>query len=244
MHRTNLWIPLALLLGACSSTMAPRTLPAAPTRVQAPPYVTSVAQAPRPFVFRFGIGDELAIDVWEEKDISTTLRVLPDGTISPPLLGTVHIVGRSIDETRGVLIQRYREYLKEPLVSVRVTAIHSDRVFVLGEVREPQAVALTGPTTLLAAIAQAGGFEEEFANKSEVRIIRKGVDGRPLVSVVNVDAVLAACAPDPSMARGDVVFVPARGVTDWSRSLGQALAPFSVALGAAGSTAAIVSASN
>ena len=113
-------------------------------------------------------------------------------------------------------------------------------MFVLGEVKEPQAVSLVGPTTLAQTIAQAGGFEEEFANKAEVRIVRKGQGDQPYVTVVNLDAVLAGRAEDPPMRRGDVVWVPARGVTNWNRSLGQALAPFAVALGAAGSVGGIV----
>ena len=152
--------------------------------------------------------------------------------------------GRTIDETRQVLIERYKEYFKEPLVSVRVTSIHSDRVFVLGEVQDPAAFELVGPTTLTQAIAQAGGFEEEFANKSEVRIVRKGPDDQPYVQVVNLDAVLAGRAEDPSMRRGDVVWVPARGVTNFNRDLGQALAPFSIALGVVGASAAIITAAN
>ena len=248
MTRYRCWILpcLALALVACRSGMPPKTLPQATAQGAAgrpcPP--TSAAQAPRPFVYRLGIGDELSVSIWQEKDVAAEQRVLPDGTISPPMLGTVHVAGRTLDEARGMLIERYKEYFKEPLVSLRVTAIHSDRVFVLGEVKEPQAVDLVGPTTLAQTIAQAGGFEEEFANKSEVRIVRKGRDGQPYVVVVNLDAVLAGRCEDPQMGRGDVVWVPARGVTNWNRSLGQALAPFAVALGAAGSTAAIVTASN
>lgn len=238
-HRPTILVPALLLLAACSGEQPPRTLPAG----AAPPAaVTSVAQAPKPFVYRLGVGDEVSVGIWQEKDVTATQRVLPDGTISPPLLGTVHVVGRTLDEARGILIQRYREYFKEPLVSLRVTAIYTDRVFVVGEVGEPQAVELLGPTTLVQAIAQAKGFDEETAEKGQVRIIRKGPDDQPYVTVVNANAILAGRAPDPPMARGDIVFVPARGVTNWSRTLGQALEPFAVALGAAGSTAAVLTA--
>lgn len=238
-HRLAFPVAALLLLAACSADLPPRTQPAGGAQ---PPRPTSVAQAPKPFVYRLGIGDEVSVGIWQEKDIAATQRVLPDGTISPPLLDTVHVAGRSLDEARGILIERYREYFKEPLVSLRVTAIHSDRIFVVGEVGAPQAVPLVGPTTLVQAIAQAGGFEEEFADKSLVRLIRKGADDQPYVTVVDVNRVLAGRAEDPPMGRGDIVFVPARGVTNWSRTLGQALEPFAVALGAAGSTAAVLTA--
>jgi len=246
-RRIHLWLfpLLALAVAACTSGMPPRTLPQADqTAAGRPCPPTSVAQAPKPFVYRLGIGDELSVSIWQEKDVSADQRVLPDGTISPPMLATVYVAGRTIDETRQVLIERYKEYFKEPLVSVRVTSIHSDRVFVLGEVQDPAAVELVGPTTLTQSIAQAGGFEEEFANKSEVRIVRKGPGDQPYVQVVNLDAVLAGRAEDPSMRRGDVVWVPARGVTNFNRDLGQALAPFSIALGVVGASAAIITAAN
>jgi len=212
-------------------------LPPAPDLEAAAP---APQPAARPFTYRLGIGDELTISVWQETSIASPQRVLPDGTISPPLLGTMYVAGRTIDETRDMLIEQYKEYYKQPLVSINVTAIHSDRIFVVGEVTTPQAVPLTGPTTLLQAIAQAGGFQNEFAEKTRVRIIRKGPGDQPVVTCVNAAAVLAGRVPDPAMSRGDIVFVPARGVTRWDRTLGQILAPFSVALGAAGSTAAIV----
>ena len=257
---------LLLALVACNSGMTPKTaqqpLPAYGGGYTTPyasaygtGYGTQSARAPqvpqagpavefdrplRPMEYRFAVGDELVVDVWKEPDLTTELRVLTDGTIAPQLVGSVNVRGRSIDETNQMLRDRYKEYIKDPVVSVRVTAIHSDRVFVLGEVRTPQAVSITGPTSMVAAISQAGGFIEEYADKQRVRVIRPGPDGQPLVHVVNLAAVLAARAPDPQMQRGDVIWVPAQGVTNWNRGLGQALAPFSVALGAAGSTAAII----
>ena len=146
-HRCWILPCLALALVACQSGMPPKTLPQATAQGAqgrpCPP--TSVAQAPKPFVYRLGIGDEITVSIWQEKDVTAAQRVLPDGTISPPMLSTLHVAGRTLDEARGMLIERYKEYFKEPLVSVRVTAIHSDRVFVLGEVKTPQAVPLVGP---------------------------------------------------------------------------------------------------
>ncbi len=246
MRAPSLGLALVLFLTACSGggqRTAQQPYPAA-SGAPAPaatPAFTSIAQAPRPVVFRFGLGDELELGVWQEDDLSGTQRVLPDGTISPALVGTVHVVGRTIDETREILRRRYLEYLKDPQVSVKVTAIHSDRIFVLGEVNEAQAVEMKGPTTLLSAIAQADGFNEETAEKKRVQLIRTGPDGRPGLTCIDTCLLLSGRSPDIPLQRGDVVFVPARGVTNWNRSLGQALAPFAVALGAAGSTAAIFS---
>lgn len=236
-----------VLLGACSvlppvtpygggPSVARASVPAA-TSVRGPSAASPSAD--RPMIYRFGIGDEVGIDVWQEKELSTTQRVLPDGTVSPMLIGTVRVLGQTIDEVRTQLTRRYTEYLKDPQVSVRVTGIYTDRVFVLGEVGEPQAVTLLGPLSVVQALSQAGGLLEEFADKEEVRLIRRGAGGQPVISVVNVEAVLEGRASDTSLQRGDILYVPARGVTNWSRSVGQALSPFSLALGAAGSAAAV-----
>lgn len=236
MNRVAAALPALLWLVACRDLPSPRPAPAA---AAAPP-VTSVAQAPRPFVFRFGVGDEVGIDVWQEKDLSTVQRVLPDGTVSPPLLGTVPFAGLTIDDARAVLARRYAEYLKDPKVSVRVTNIYSDRVFMLGEVKTAQAVELQGSLSLVQAVAQAGGFAEEFADKAAVRLIRAGPDGQPVVTVIDAKRILSGWSPDVPLARGDIVYVPAKGVSNWARDVGQALAPFAVALAAAGSVASVV----
>ena len=124
---------------------------------------TSPARTRSRPTFRFEVGDEVGIDIWQEADLKSTQRILADGTISPPLLKTTKIVGLTIDEVQERLNVAYAEFLKFPKVAVRVESVYSDRVFVLGEVQDAEAVTLVGPMTALQAIAQAGGFEMEFA---------------------------------------------------------------------------------
>jgi polysaccharide export outer membrane protein len=244
---------LALAVAGCRSRgVAPAPRVAAPSPPRAAPATASpsittaqpTSAAARPIRFHFQVGDEMGIDVWQEKELSTQQRILPDGTVSPPLVGTVDVTGRSVDEVRELLTRRYAEYLKDPKVSVRVVGIHSDRVFVLGEVEDAQAVPIHGPTTMLQAIAMAGGFEQEFADRSQVRLVRRGPDGCAVSQVVNTDAILCGRGRDVPLQRGDIVYVPPRGVTNWSRTVGQALSPLAIALGSAGAVAAVVSATN
>lgn len=204
----------------------------------------AVEPASQPVQFRFDVGDEIAVSVWKEPDLTTQQRILRDGTISPPLLKSTRVIGATVDEVQASLQRAYLEYLKEPKVSVKVVAIHSDRVFVLGEVRTPQAVSLVGPTTVMQAIAMAGGFQEEFASKSSIRVIRKAPDGSPQVIGVDGKRLLAGAAADLPLQRGDIVYVSATGTAEWSRSVGQALAPISSAISSAGTVAALVIAGN
>ncbi len=191
------------------------------------------ASAPVRVVFHFG--DEQAISVWKEKDLDTTQRIQRDGTISPLLLGSMPVVGRTVDEVRADLEQRYTEYLREPKVSVRVVSVHAERVFVLGEVRTPSAITLNGPTTIMQALAQAGGFNQDVADQKRVRIIRAGPDGRPTLVNANVASMLTGRTPLVQVLPGDVVYVPPTGLAEWSRGLTQALGPVTSLIGTAGS---------
>ncbi len=195
---------------------------------------TGATFAPGQFHFAFQVGDELAVSVWKEKDLDTTQRIQRDGTISPMLMGTVPVAGKTVDQVRADLEQRYTEYLREPKVSVRVVSIHSERVFVLGEVKAPAAITLNGPTTLTQALSQAGGFNQEFADQGRVRIVRTGPDGRPTLITANVAAMLTGRTPIVQVMPGDVVYVPPTGLASWSRGLTQALGPIASIIGTAG----------
>ena len=228
---------VVLLLGACSSGARARPNYGG----VAAGYTGGAAQpAPQPVQFRFDVGDEIAVSVWKEPDLTTQQRILSDGTISPPLLKSTRVVGATVDELQATLQRAYLEYLKEPKVSVKVVAIHSDRVFVLGEVKTPQAVSLVGPTSVMQAIAMAGGFNEEFASKTSIRVIRKGADCGPQVIGVNAKQWLAGGQGDIPLQRGDIVYVSPSGTANWSRTVGQALAPIGSAISTAGGVAALV----
>jgi len=192
-----------------------------------------------PFIYRFRAGDEVGIDVWQEKDLSGIQRVLRDGTISPPLLEPMRIEGLTIKEVRAELIEKYREYLKEPRITVRVASVQSDRMFILGEVKTPKAVPIYGPMTLMQGIAEAGGFLEEFANKKTIRIVRQVRGGPSRIITVNAESVLYGRRKDLPMRAGDIVFVHPTGLTNWSRKFSQALDPVAGLLGAAGDAAAL-----
>lgn len=206
----------------------------------AAPSLSTAARPVAPVTFRFDVGDEIATGVWTEPELSSSQRLLADGTISPPLLKPQRVVGRTVEEVQAQLTAAYREFLKEPRVSVRVVSIHSDRVFVLGEVRSPQAVSLVGPLTALQSVAAAGGFQEEYAEKSRVLVLRVGPDGRPSPVAVDARAVLSGRQADLPLQRGDIVYVPARGVTEFARTVGQALSPITSAIGSASSVGALI----
>ena len=233
-------LPAPQVTGFGAPAPAARPLAAAPARAPALAPATPSADLGG-FTFRFQVGDEVGIDVWQEKDLSVVQRVLRDGTIAPPLLDPVRVAGRSVQEVRAELLQTYGAYLREPRITVRVVSVQSDRVFVLGEVRTPAAVASVGETTLLQAVAQAGGFIPEAADLARVRVVRPAAPGAPArVMTIDANQVLAGRAANMRLQPGDIVYVPTTGLADWSRRFTQAVTPIATLIGGAGGIATTI----
>jgi polysaccharide export outer membrane protein len=127
--------------------------------------------------YRLGPEDVIDVFVWKEPDLSTTVSVRPDGMISLPLTGDIDVRGRTSTELQLKVVERLRNYLADPVVTVIVKEVNSPKVSVLGEVQEPGVFTLRGRMTALDAIALAGGFTE-FAKRDEVIILRDGPSGK------------------------------------------------------------------
>jgi polysaccharide export outer membrane protein len=116
-------------------------------------------------------GDVIEVLVWKNPDLSRTVVVRPDGQISLPLLNEVSAAGRTALELRDDLAQRLTEYVSLNEVSVIIEEVRSVAVSVLGEVRQPGRYPLPSRTTVLDALAMAGGLTE-FASCSGITVIR------------------------------------------------------------------------
>ncbi len=123
-------------------------------------------------------GDLIEVSVWKNPDLSRKVVVRPDGQISLPLLNDVQAAGRTAAELRDTLARRLAEYVSLNEVSVIVEEVRSVAVSVLGEVRQPGRYALLSRTTMLDALAMAGGLTE-FAGCSGITVLR--LDGRQTI---------------------------------------------------------------
>ena len=126
--------------------------------------------------FLLGPEDMLEVVVWRHQDLSREVVVRPDGMISVPLIGDVRVSGLTADELAQRIAARMEEFKESPMVSVHVKEVNSYSVYVLGEVTNPGKFQLKTYTTLLHAIALAGGFTE-FASRNDIQVIRKSVNG-------------------------------------------------------------------
>ncbi len=104
-----------------------------------------------------GAQDVLSVTVFDQNDLSGKYTVETDGTFTFPLIGRIKAGGLTLREFEAVLRGKLADgYFKNPQVSVGVEQYRSQRIFVVGEVRNPGTVPLTGGMTLIEAIARAG----------------------------------------------------------------------------------------
>jgi polysaccharide export outer membrane protein len=154
---------LALLIGAAS-------LSACATE-SAPPLPAELA-AQSATVYRLGLGDKVRINVFGEKDLSGEYQVSANGSVTMPLIGDVPAVGLSARELEARLTEKYRGgYLRDPKIVVEVYDFRP--YFVLGEVEKPGRYPALEGTTILGAIATAGGFTYR-ADQKRVFIRKSG----------------------------------------------------------------------
>lgn len=118
-----------------------------------------------------GADDVLDVSVWKEQELTRTLQVRPDGKISMPLLGDVQAAGMTPAQLAETVSERLKKYLTAPQVTVILTQINSQRVYVTGEVTRPGAYPVLPGMTILQAIASAGGLTQ-FANGKKIFLMR------------------------------------------------------------------------
>jgi polysaccharide export outer membrane protein len=117
-----------------------------------------------------GADDQLHITVWKEPDLTAALPVRPDGKISMPLINDIPAAGLTPMQLADSITEKLKKYIADPRVTVVVTAMHSQRIFVTGEVTHPGAVPLLPNMTVLQALASAGFTQ--FANLKGIYVLR------------------------------------------------------------------------
>jgi len=156
-----------------------------------------------------GANDVLAINVWKEPDISRSVPVRSDGKISLPLVGELQASGQTPQQLEQEIAKRLQSYISEPEVTVIVTDSKSQKVNILGMVSKPGAYLLTSSTTVLDAIAMAGGFKD-FAKQKSIYVLRQAPDGTQKRIPFNYKEVIKGQNSDQNirMQAGDTLVVP------------------------------------
>jgi polysaccharide biosynthesis/export protein len=117
-------------------------------------------------------GDVLNVNVWNQRDISSRLRVRDDGRISLPLLNDVDAAGMTPAALARAMEQKLKDLVANPVVTVIVDEAQPIKISVLGEVRNPGKKLLESGSGPLQALSEAGGFTD-YARDDAIYVLRK-----------------------------------------------------------------------
>ena len=132
----------------------------------------ALAQAAIADSYKLNPGDEVEISVWNEENLQKTITVLPDGMISFPLVGHLQAAGKSASEIETTIAAKLDAFIADPEVNVTVTSTRGNVIFVVGKVLKPGPIVMIQSTTVMQALAMAGGLNE-FASANSIKIIRR-----------------------------------------------------------------------
>jgi polysaccharide export outer membrane protein len=153
-----------------------------------------------------GPEDVLYIHVWKEESLSRTVPVRIDGKISLPLIDEIKAAGLTPVQLKESLINRFKEFVDIPNVSVIVMEANSFKVFVSGQVRSPGVLRLRSETSILQVIPMVGGFTE-WADEKKILIIRKE-NGKEKRYTVNYKKIVKGTEPNFILKAEDTIIVP------------------------------------
>jgi len=154
-----------------------------------------------------GADDTLHISVWKEPDLSETLPVRPDGKISLPLLNDVVAAGLTPTQLADAITIKLKKFISDPRVTVVVTAMNSQKIYILGEVVKPGSTILQPNMTVLQALASAGFTQ--FANTKGIYLLRNE-NGKQQKIPVHYRALIKGESVEQNiiLKPGDTIVVP------------------------------------
>ncbi|HUG10162.1 MAG TPA: polysaccharide biosynthesis/export family protein [Opitutaceae bacterium] len=169
--------------------------------------------------YRIMIRDQVSLNVFDEPDLSTAQRVDGKGQLRIPLLGNVKLSGMTIRDAEEMLEKRFieGEFLKDPMVTVRIEEYATREVSVLGAVRSPGVIPFpfeVNSMDIVDVISKTGGLAG-IAKGESVRVTRLSDTGTETNFTVNVESLITGRGRRSDAERflifpGDVIYVPDR----------------------------------
>ena len=157
--------------------------------------------------YRLGPEDQLRISVWDNKELTVDLVVRPDGKISIPLIQDVVAEGKTAPQLAANIQEALSAFIVNPEVSVVVLQVNAPKFYMIGYVARPGTYPLRSDTSVLQALALAGGFTQ-FASPRSIKLIR-AVDGKQEVRKINYyDIINEGGEGNYLLKSGDTIVVP------------------------------------
>ena len=167
-----------------------------------------VSSAETSIPYTLNQGDILEISVWGEESLQKEVKVLPDGSVSFPLVGRVEVANVSSSEVEKRITEKLKVYLPDPQVTVTVSNIEGNRAYIIGKVLRPGPFLLTGPMTIMQALSLAGGLDR-FADLDDIKVLR-GLGGAQKIIPVNYHKLIKGQSLESNILlnTGDTILVP------------------------------------
>jgi len=153
-------------------------------------------------------GDVLQVSVWKEPDLDMEVLVRPDAAFSFPLAGNISTSGKSVPDLQNELAQRLGRYLSDPVVTVTVKEVLGNKVYVIGQVRNPGDFIVNPRIDVMQALSMAGGTTP-FANLNDIIILRRNEREQIAISFRYDDVIKGRnLSQNIILQSGDIVVVP------------------------------------
>lgn len=166
------------------------------------------ADSAQPSRYLINAGDQLEISVWKEPDLQRTVLVRPDGAFSFPLAGNIQASGRTAENIEAEVISRLLRFIPEVVLTVAVTDVRGNQIYVIGQVARPGAFVMNPVVDVIQALSLAGGTTP-FASLKKIRILRRenGIQRAIDFDYTEVSEG-RSLGQNILLKRGDVVIVP------------------------------------
>jgi polysaccharide export outer membrane protein len=217
--------------------------------IQAEPVVTPITPAyliqnpSEEYIYRVAPQDVLSIIIWNHAEFNASVPaagtnanlttqsagapgylINHDGNIYFPLVGYLHVAGKSIEEIHRILARRLSVYVPKPQIFIRVADFRSKKIYVMGEVLKAGFLPLNDqPISITSALNQTGSLDPNSSDPRHIYVIR-GSFIRPEIYWLNASMPTALLLGERFQLRdNDVVIVSTAAVTRWNRFLNQLL---------------------
>jgi polysaccharide export outer membrane protein len=165
--------------------------------------------------YKVGEGDVLQITVYDHPDLTTVARIGSDGTIIFPLIGQVKVSDLSVAEVSKKIAHLLSQgYIVYPQVTAIVQEFRSQRVTVMGEVKNPGLYELKGYTTFLEVLLKAGDLTKDAGDTAIIKRRPDSPGGKRKVITIDLRRLIekGETSLDVPVVDGDSIYIPKAGV--------------------------------
>jgi polysaccharide export outer membrane protein len=153
-------------------------------------------------------GDQIEVSVWGEEELQREILIRPDGKFAFPLAGEIEAAGRTAADIQTELTDRLVAFIPEAVVTVSVTDLQGNQIYVIGQVQRPGRFVMNPQISVLQALSLAGGTTP-FATLNDIIVIRGSGEGQRVYPFAYDDIKRGRnLDQNIQLESGDVVVVP------------------------------------